>query len=116
MSEPYCDPIDPLLDALGWYCGNAGGMPHATGLRSANAWRLYDMHGNVFEWCWDYFHVYGPDIAIDPFGPSMPVTPMLRVIRSGMYNSYAGACRSSSRDGTPARVTGVIGFRVVRTY
>lgn len=116
MSEPYCDPLDPVLDALGWYCGNSGGTSREVGRRSANAFGIYDMHGNIFEWCWDYFHVYAPGMHLDPLGPGVPATALYRVIRGGMHMSFAGACRSSSRDGAHARTQGVIGFRVVRTF
>ncbi len=116
MSEPYCDPLDPVLSELGWYCGNSGGAERQAAQRSANAFGIHDMHGNVLEWCWDYFNVYHPGTLIDPEGPGVPGTSQYRVIRGGMYSSFAGACRNSARDGAHARVQGVIGFRVVRTY
>ena len=116
MSEPYCDPADPVLDTLGWYCANAGGRAHATAQLRPNRWGLHDMHGNVFEWCWDYLNVYQPDALVDPTGPSRAAVGSTRVLRGGMHSSYAAGCRSSAREGMEERARGAAGFRVVRTY
>jgi len=62
--------FDPVLDTLGWYCGNANDSTHAVMSLGANAWGLYDMHGNVWEWCWDwYVDDLGMAVAADPGGP-----------------------------------------------
>jgi formylglycine-generating enzyme required for sulfatase activity len=69
---------ESYLAEVGWYCGNAAGMTHDVRTKSPNAWGLYDMHGNVWEWCWDsYWTSY-------------------RVMRGGSYWDDAQRCRSAS--------------------
>lgn len=104
--------LDPNLDAMGWYGGNSGTECHEVGGKQANAWGLHDMHGSVFEWCWDRFGYYAGS-AIDPEGPD---SGEFRVIRGGSWFYYAQACRSANREVYPAAVPGdYTGFRVVRS-
>jgi formylglycine-generating enzyme required for sulfatase activity len=91
------DPGYTNLTSYAWYFANSGGTTHAVGQKLPNAWGLYDMHGNVWEWCQDYFDVYPGGIALDPQGPA---TGGDRVIRGGdWYGNYPGAryCRSAGR-------------------
>lgn len=104
--------LDPNLNAMGWYCGNSSMNRHAVGLKLANSWGLYDMHGNVFEWCWDRYGAYPPGASTDPVGSP---TGAVRVIRGGDWNFYAQYCRSAGRaTGGPTVTTGMLGFRLVR--
>jgi len=105
---------DPVLDALGWYCGNSAEATHPVGGKSANAWGLFDMHGNVREWCWDWYaDDLGSAVAIDPAGP---VTGSQRVVRGGSWYYFARECRSAARAPYwPNSKDDFIGFRVVRT-
>ncbi|MCL2479314.1 MAG: formylglycine-generating enzyme family protein [Treponema sp.] len=98
--------------ALGWYSGNSGNTTHPVGLKQPNAWGIYDMHGNVLEWCWDWLGNYTADAQTDPRGP---VSGTSRVYRGGCWRFEAYQTRSAFRFGNyPNLRTFLAGFRVVR--
>jgi sulfatase modifying factor 1 len=97
------------------YNGNATGTylrkTQPVGSYPSNAWGLNDMHGNVWEWCSDWFGDYGTGSQTNPTGPS---SGSFRVIRGGSWNDGARLCRSSNRDsGSPTAGKRDIGFRLV---
>jgi len=84
------------LSAYDWCKSNAGGAPHPVGAKLANAWGLFDMHGNVMEWCNDFYDpaYYKTGPAEDPRGPA---SGEFRVLRGGGWRSQPKACTSAFR-------------------
>lgn len=108
-----CSPLDPNLDAVGWYCGNSSNTTHDVEGKSANLWGLKDMHCNVQEWCWDWYAAAYPSGPVsDPVGPA---SGSYRVLRGGSLLSYARNSRSAVRIGNvPSRRYYNIGLRVAK--
>ena len=114
ISETDCG-YDPNLDAVGWYCGNSKDKTHPVAKKKANAWGLYDMHGNVWEWCQDWYGDYPSGAVINTKGAS---SGSYRVSRGGCYSfSYdAKSCRSARRGRSrPGSRLDFVGFRLVRS-
>ena len=94
-----------------WFNQNSNGLTQPVGQKSSNPWGLYDMHGNVNEWCLHYPFGYTGGSVIDPIGPDTSDPRMGRAIRGGYWYSHPSGCRSAGRyDGV---VSFTIGFRVV---
>jgi len=85
---------DSALGEHAWYIGNSEAKTHAVGQKRPNAWGLWDMHGNVWEWCADWYGPYDKEIGDNPTGPSAGTG---RVYRGGGWTDTAEYCRSARR-------------------
>ena len=103
------------LGEYAWFKGNTGSEQyvHKVGLKKPNPWGLYDMHGNAWEWCSDW---YGNQLAggVDPIGPDVGSK---RMDRGGSWRNNPGLCRSAyrSRSDPSSRNATALGFRVARS-
>ena len=124
------DDADPNLDVIGRYVWNSRTLsghdsegrpiydgPRSTwrvGQKKANVWGLYDMSGNVSEWCQDWFGSYPSNAVTDPTGP-LSGSSGCRITRGGSVLSYTSYCRSAARwFGYPNQPLKALGFRLVR--
>ena len=111
ITELFCR-NDPCLDKMGWFCGNSGRKTHPVAEKNPNAWGLFDMHGNICEWCQDWYGGYDVMPQINPtgavFGPG-------HVVRGGSWFSNSQNCRSASRFYRASNSrSDFVGFRLVR--
>jgi len=108
-----CDDAVPgtgKLDSMAWYAENSGKCTHQVGCRKPNDWGICDMHGNVWEWCADWFGEYPSEDVEDPVGPQNGGS---KVLRGGGWGSKAEFCHCGSRISNQIESKGSdIGFRI----
>lgn len=102
------------VDEVAWLYSNSGGQPHPVAKKRPNAWGLYDLSGNVWEWVWDWY-----DGSYDSAAKENPIGPQggsARVLRGGSWLFDAGYARVASRDGNaPTDRVINVGFRLARS-
>ena len=99
------------ISDVAWYEGNSANKTHPVGTKQANELGIYDMTGNVMEWCQDWYDSY---ISSSQTNPTGTVSGSSRVCRDGSFNNSAGNCRSSSRSYSPPDYRfNILGLRLV---
>ena len=108
-------------DEVAWYANNSNDQLHPVGVKAPNELGLFDMCGNIFEWCWDWYDkdYYSASPYTDPLGPPPPQNPepweFIRVRRSGSWREDADNIRISSRSFDSVNYPGDNGLRLVQT-
>ena len=110
-ANPFAGCTRGQLERYAWFCVNSGRETHRVGLLEPNGLGLYDMSGNVAEWCSDWMEPYSDEAQVNPHGGRVGSS---RVLRGGHYNSVSAACTVYDRSWyTPSATSEYFGLRVV---
>ncbi len=112
QSQGYLYSGSDNIDEVAWYYENSNLTTHPVGTKQPNELGLYDMSGNVWEWCWDWYSDYSSDSQTDPVGPTSGMT---RIYRGSGWAYNAVSCRVTNRKSyTPSYDFNFLGIRLVR--
>lgn len=101
------------INEVAWFIENSEFASHPVGIKMPNELGIYDMSGNVYEWCWDIYDIYSPDTQVNPKGPDKGTN---RVFRGGSWSSKKEYCTVANRYYNNAEKSIFnIGLRLVRT-
>jgi len=108
---PFAEDLAKLAQCA-WFDENSANMPHPVGEKRPNEWGIFDMYGNVAEWCWDAYAPYDPDSVANPRGPN---DGSIRVVRGGSWRVQMTGCRPAVRwRSKPTARDRRLGFRVAK--
>jgi formylglycine-generating enzyme required for sulfatase activity len=99
------------IENVAWYDNNSVKKTHAVGGRQANELGIFDMNGNVYEWCWDWYDNYTSNNQTNPHGSNNGIN---RVLRGGSWNVDGYNCRAANKQGSPGERDSDIGMRFIR--